>query len=239
MGATTTSAVTVLLAELTRRGIELQAHGDVLRYRPRTALTPDLLKRVQAHKPELLAILTTDDPAAEHYTAQERRLLADAPPDVKSTIAQIKTLFPGAEVVSVRPPVAHVVPDDDVRWFVAENGQEPRRMRTPLDDLDEDQMRSEPPRVVVQLAQERDGWTPGAWRGRLLQLADRCQEVVPDRATELRWAAILMTPAWHEAFDERAGILEFDGGLARPEAEAAAITDTLQQMNAVKRSGDN
>ena len=37
----TIASVDALLIELTRRGIELLAHGDRLRFRPRSAMTPD------------------------------------------------------------------------------------------------------------------------------------------------------------------------------------------------------
>ena len=50
-----------LLSELRRRGLELQVRGDRLRYRPRSALTPDLAQRVQAHKVELLALLAATE----------------------------------------------------------------------------------------------------------------------------------------------------------------------------------
>ena len=49
------------------------------------------------------------------------------------------------------------------------------------------------PPTVRELAQYRDGWTPGAWRDRLLQLADRCADLYPERAAELRMAAAEMT----------------------------------------------
>jgi hypothetical protein len=45
-----------LFAELTRLGIRLEAHGDRLRYSPRSAVTPDLAKRMNDHKGELLAL---------------------------------------------------------------------------------------------------------------------------------------------------------------------------------------
>ncbi len=54
---TATAPATKLLLELTSRGIELQAHGHRLRYRPRSALTPDLADRIKAHRSALLAIL--------------------------------------------------------------------------------------------------------------------------------------------------------------------------------------
>jgi hypothetical protein len=52
-----------LLLELNRQGIRLEANGDRLRYHPQSALTPDLLARLKAHKAELLAILSTNQQA--------------------------------------------------------------------------------------------------------------------------------------------------------------------------------
>ena len=46
-----------LLTDLTRLGIQLEAHGDGLRYSPRSAVTPYLVERIKTHKPALLAIL--------------------------------------------------------------------------------------------------------------------------------------------------------------------------------------
>ncbi len=54
---TTGDPVAALLTDLARHGIELQAHGDRLRFWPRSAMTPGLAQRVKAHKPELLALL--------------------------------------------------------------------------------------------------------------------------------------------------------------------------------------
>ena len=48
---------TELLADLTRLGIRLEAHGDRLRFWPRSAVTPELADRMKAHKAELLAVL--------------------------------------------------------------------------------------------------------------------------------------------------------------------------------------
>ncbi|MDM8008116.1 MAG: hypothetical protein QUV05_18405 [Phycisphaerae bacterium] len=49
-----------LLADLGRRGIEMKADGEQLRYRPIRAMTPDLAEQVKAHKPALLAIVAGD-----------------------------------------------------------------------------------------------------------------------------------------------------------------------------------
>lgn len=62
MIATRANSAAALLAELTRRGIELQVHGDKLRYRPASALTLDERDQLVRHKPELLRLL---DPAHE------------------------------------------------------------------------------------------------------------------------------------------------------------------------------
>src|SRR5262249_6425799 len=48
-------------------------------------------------------------------------------------------------------------------------------------------------------------------------------------------AAASLTPAdlpadWHAVWDERAAIMEYDGGLPRERAEALALVDILQQM---------
>jgi TubC N-terminal docking domain len=50
-------SATAILAELQLLGIDVKPHGDVIRYRPRQAMTPALLQRLQTHKAELLAML--------------------------------------------------------------------------------------------------------------------------------------------------------------------------------------
>jgi TubC N-terminal docking domain len=46
-----------LLEELRGCDVELMTDGDRLRYRPRIAVTPDLLDRLRKHKPSLLKLL--------------------------------------------------------------------------------------------------------------------------------------------------------------------------------------
>ena len=58
-------SVIEVMIDLRERGIQLEAHGDRLRYSPRSSVTPELAQRMKAHKVALLAILTADDiPAA-------------------------------------------------------------------------------------------------------------------------------------------------------------------------------
>ena len=65
-----------LMTDLARLGIRIEAHGDRLRYSPRSAVTPDLARRMKAHKGELLAILRRDSTApskkcVQHITSQD------------------------------------------------------------------------------------------------------------------------------------------------------------------------
>lgn len=60
------SDVYALLNELNQRGIELRADGDRLQYRPRAALTPDLILRVKEQKPALLSLLTDVIQSRQH-----------------------------------------------------------------------------------------------------------------------------------------------------------------------------
>ena len=50
-------AATAVLADLQALGIDVKPDGDAIRYRPRQAMTPALLRRLQTHKVELLAML--------------------------------------------------------------------------------------------------------------------------------------------------------------------------------------
>ena len=70
---TAKAAAAAVLAQLTHRNIELQAHGDRLRFRPRSAMTADLAERVKLHKTDLLAILRATD--ADTPRARAARLI--------------------------------------------------------------------------------------------------------------------------------------------------------------------
>ena len=75
------SSAVEILAQLKELGIEVVPDGDNLRYRPRTAMTPDLAERVKENKPVLLAILRGDTPNASADTGNPHlpeRLIFDA-----------------------------------------------------------------------------------------------------------------------------------------------------------------
>ena len=54
---------TQILADLAHLGIRIEARGDRLRYWPRSAMTPDLVEQMKAHKTELLAALRPENAA--------------------------------------------------------------------------------------------------------------------------------------------------------------------------------
>jgi len=43
-----------------------------------------------------------------------------------------------------------------------------------------------------------------------------------------------LPPEWVEDYEERAAILEFDGGLSREEADAQAIREIIERMRSVE-----
>ena len=49
-----------LMTDLARLGICIEAHGDRLRYSPKSTVTPDMAARMKDHKGNLLAILRRD-----------------------------------------------------------------------------------------------------------------------------------------------------------------------------------
>ena len=65
------------MAHLTQLGIRLEAHGDRLRYSPRSAVTPDLADHMKAHKGELLAMLRTGGTPAPLALAVKTSIPAD------------------------------------------------------------------------------------------------------------------------------------------------------------------
>lgn len=58
-----------LLTELARLGIRLKADGERLRYAPKSALPPELAKRLREHKPAVLAYLRTGEIVLDAQTA--------------------------------------------------------------------------------------------------------------------------------------------------------------------------
>jgi hypothetical protein len=61
-----------VLVDMGKLGIDVQAQGDVIRFRPRSAMTPALLERLQANKAELMRLLNTETAIAELRRSMER-----------------------------------------------------------------------------------------------------------------------------------------------------------------------
>ena len=61
-----------LIADLTRLGVRLEAHGDRLRYSPRSAVAPVLLDRMKTHKSELLVATKAPSKVENvHFTSKK------------------------------------------------------------------------------------------------------------------------------------------------------------------------
>jgi len=56
-----------LLGRLAQAGVELHPAGDRLRFRPRSAVTPDLLSELAEHKHELVRLLTSGPGQSQPY----------------------------------------------------------------------------------------------------------------------------------------------------------------------------
>lgn len=48
---------TEILSELERRGVHVEVAGDKLRWRPKEAVTPELVEALKQWKPEIIAVL--------------------------------------------------------------------------------------------------------------------------------------------------------------------------------------
>jgi hypothetical protein len=76
-----------LMTDLDRLGIQLEAHGDQLRYSPKAAMTPELAERVKTHKPALLVILAANDVHAAVLWQAALDLLEEDPEFPPETLA--------------------------------------------------------------------------------------------------------------------------------------------------------
>jgi len=140
-----------LLAELRRRSLELRVDGDRLRYRPRSALTDELRRQVEALKPALMALLRCGtgsparDPASSPGEAALRFELPPRPPDQPGHICELACRRGRWEWRLRRPDAAD-------RAYEAWK-REGRRPESPFDPTD---MLDKPPPGVAQ-CQGRQG----------------------------------------------------------------------------------
>ena len=63
-----------LLSDLISRGVEFQAHGEKLRFRPTSRLTPADVDNIRRHKAALLGLLRAEGLVYRHPAADPRPL---------------------------------------------------------------------------------------------------------------------------------------------------------------------
>ena len=140
-----------LLTDLAQRGIRLEAHGDRLRYSPRSAMTPDLAERIKANKGELLSLLrfNPDAPAFDLTNA-------DAVWQTTLDLLEGKPLFPTDVMEALRAA--------DVRWESDNATTEPVDDSEafgpdgwPLDSIDPDELNPCPECGTLELWQTMAG----------------------------------------------------------------------------------
>ncbi len=177
-----------LITDLARLGTRIEAHGDRLRYSPRSAVTPELAERMKAHKGELLAILRrkADTPAIDLtdatavWQAALDRLEGDLlfPPDLIATLRAADVQWASAPEEPASGPVPESLGPDG--W--------------PVDCIDPDDLEPCPKCGTLELwqtlASDVFGSAPGRWRcakceppttaQRLRELANRVrQQAIP------------------------------------------------------------
>lgn len=162
-----------LLAQLSGMGIEIKAHGDRIRYCPRSAMTPALLTAARCSKTELLKILKGDTLSqgpgvGEQCTAGSRatplqdsipqnRRVDDAKVDAEfDRFARVAQPMPGGgwhDPINSAPqlPDGHIAPHPSEK----------------------------PPGVPA-------GWSVDGWRKHLLHMADSCERMNAEKASEYR-----------------------------------------------------
>jgi hypothetical protein len=80
--------VNALLADLAGLGIELQAHGAGLQFRPESAAAPALVERLRLFKAPLLALLRGADGPAAEADRMIRQARADGDGDRAEVLAE-------------------------------------------------------------------------------------------------------------------------------------------------------
>ena len=101
-----------ILEALSSMGIELEAQGDHLRFRPQSAMTPDLLSAVKSCKQDLLEILTPDSLLPGLSGSGSRSDGAASVAQAHHTTQMSKVDIEWARFISVAEPLA-----DGTGWF--------------------------------------------------------------------------------------------------------------------------
>jgi hypothetical protein len=169
------SAAATLIQDLRAHGVELQADGDRLRFRPASAVTPDLRERLAAMKPDVLAALERLDLRRELADIIRESRRGGDPNRAADALEQFR------ERASIMQFDAGLDRHEAERCALADVLPGLRRVSVEADPMPGESAEPDPLAGLVN-----PGWTPTGWRDRLRQLADACEAVRPDLAGEHR-----------------------------------------------------
>lgn len=199
-----------ILADVARRGITLQAGAGKIRFRPRSAMTPDLAERIKAHRPALLALLS--NPGADTTPKPDP---ASGRHGVESGVLSVVSVSEPPE----RPTAGRGLWSEDELAMLARAAPGLTPVDLPLVSALKDAFADCGATVLsVEPAHGRGGWT----RRRAAELIrDARRHEIPGQASE----AVTMRDAWRE----RLAVCTIDGGLTEDHAEQVAL-DELETM---------
>lgn len=194
------SSVAGILADVAWRGITLQAKAGKIRFRPRSAMTPDLAQRIKARRPALLALLSDTTPPAAAPTGPDER---------ESGVSSVVSVSEPPE----RTTAGRGLWSEDELAMLARAGTTPADL--PLVSAVKDAFADCGATVVsVDAAHGRGGWT----RRRAAELIrDARRHEIRGRAGE----AVAMRDAWRE----RLAVCTIDGGLTEDHVEQVALDE--------------
>lgn len=201
-----------ILADVARRGITLQAHAGKVRFRPRSAMTPDLAQRIKAHRPALLELLSNPGiPGSDTTTDKTPTAAAPVGPhEQESGVLSVLS-------VSERQKAGRGLWSENELAMLARAGTTPADL--PLVSAVKDTFADLGATVVsCESAHGRGGWT----RRRAAELIRNARR---RDIREKTGEAVAMRDAWRE----RLAVCTIDGGLTEDRAEQVAL-DELETM---------
>lgn len=202
-----------ILADVARRGITLQAEAGKIRFRPRSAMTPDLAQRIKTHRPALLALLSNPGIPGADTTPPD--VTAIAPREAESGVSSVVS-------VSDRVRAGRGLWSEDELAMLARAGTTPADL--PLVSAVKDAFAGATV-VSVESAHGRGGWT----RRRAAELIrDARRHGIRGQAGE----AVTMRDAWRK----RLAVCTIDGGLTEDHAEQVALDELVTMLYSKTRT---
>ena len=195
--------VMVILADVARRGITLQAHGGKLRFRPRSAMTPELTHRIKSHKSALLALLTI--PGGDTTSPMDTATGRDG---AESGISSVVS-------VSERGALGSFLWSEDELAMLGRVGATPADL--PLVSAVKEAFADFGATVVsVESSHGGRGWT-----------RRRAAELIRDTRRQSASRAVAMRDAWAE----RLAVCTIDGGLSEDRAAQVALAEVENMLH--------